>query len=165
MRVYVRNAKNKAIASVLRQAVMFYSRKLLPRQLNTLTIHVHLSIDCKDKLLGDTEAMDSNHRPKQFCIRINKRLQGRQLFETIAHEMVHVKQYATDQLKDYYDTGVRYNGKIYKDDEKGYWLHPWEIEAYGMSFGLYKKFIDYYKLKPSELRIKRGKMVAARKMK
>lgn len=165
MRVYVRNAKNKEISSVVRQAVVFFGEKLLPRSFDSLTIHMHLSTDMKGKLMGDTEAVDSNHRPKQFCIRVNKHLQGRRLFETIAHEMVHVKQYATDQLKDYYNAGVRFNNKVYVDDDKGYWLQPWEIEAYGMSYGLYKSFITHYKIKPSELRIKRGRMVAARKMK
>lgn len=61
---------------------------------------------------------------------------------TLAHEMVHVKQYATGELRDYVKSTSlnRWQGKIIDDSKISYWDRPWEIEAFGREFGLYARF-------------------------
>lgn len=166
MKVYIRNAGNKDVGSVIKQAATFYGRTLLPRSTDELKVYIYLTNELKYREMGVTEVVDFSLRPKHFNILLNKKLNGRRLFETLAHEMVHVKQYATNQMLDYLNhDGVRFNGKIHYMEEHEYWMMPWEIEAFGMSYGLYKSFMDYHELKPTDIRIKRGKIVAFRKLK
>ena len=59
---------------------------------------------------------------------------------------MHVKQYATGQMKEYiHKPIVRYHGKYYLEDEgeKDYWDSPWEIDAYGREYGLYYRWDQY----------------------
>ena len=56
--------------------------------------------------------------------------------------MVHVKQYATGELRDALrgPTLHRWRNKPYDAKVVDYWDHPWEIEAYGREYGLYLRF-------------------------
>lgn len=72
------------------------------------------------------------------------------VLKTLFHEMVHVKQYLQEEIKEdvYKDGSVLYNGKKFKDADTSdleYWDKPWEIEAYGREIGLYKRFEKAYK--------------------
>ena len=59
--------------------------------------------------------------------------------------MVHVKQYATGELKFHERRNlVTFQREQYQDDE--YWESLWEIEAYGREVGLYQKFKPTFKL-------------------
>lgn len=61
-----------------------------------------------------------------------------------AHELVHIKQYLNNELFDYVDGKARYKGEIFPlghaNDEEAYYDSPWEIEAYGREYGMYKLF-------------------------
>jgi hypothetical protein len=64
--------------------------------------------------------------------------------ETVAHEMVHVKQYARREITDYvHSNGVASKAKYWKwkdrmvSDATDYWDLPWEIEANGRECGLF----------------------------
>ena len=41
---------------------------------------------------------------------------------------------------------TRWKGERIDSDDVDYWEHPWEIEAYGMSKGLFTKFVVKEKL-------------------
>jgi hypothetical protein len=70
----------------------------------------------------------------------------RNMLIVLAHEMVHVKQYAKGELKDFvYGTRVKFKGSIIDDNKVDYWDQPWEIEAHGREKGLYLKFLQYEK--------------------
>lgn len=62
---------------------------------------------------------------------------------TLAHEMVHVRQYVTGDLVDGYSAQCRWKGKeyempdIFSDD---YYFTPWEVEAFGLQVGLYQLY-------------------------
>ena len=57
---------------------------------------------------------------------------------------MHVKQYLNSEMFDYVAGGVRYKGSYfdhsYQISEELYYDSPWEIEAYGREWGLYKMF-------------------------
>ena len=62
--------------------------------------------------------------------------------------MVHVKQYAKGELKDFIRVNrIKWMGKIYDESKLDYWEQPWEIEAHGREKGLYYKFTDYMRKK------------------
>jgi hypothetical protein len=63
--------------------------------------------------------------------------------------MVHVKQYAKNQLIDLESTDYTvsiYNKKKYNTARVPYFEQPWEIEAYGRTPGLTRDYFDTVKL-------------------
>lgn len=72
------------------------------------------------------------------------------------HELVHVKQYLSGELKDI-DDDQKYvfRGRVYKnpkpDDEDGYYTQPHEIEAYGKQQHLVARFHTHLVEKKSKL--------------
>lgn len=67
----------------------------------------------------------------ELAMALDSRLKIDVLFQTLAHEMVHVKQYARGQLKQYKKrngtTAYTWLGRKYDTE---YYDCPWEIEAY-----------------------------------
>jgi len=97
-------------------------------------------------LYGCCDWNDSNHRARNFTITVNPNLGKRNMLLVLAHEMVHVKQYAKGEMKDYLRvTRVKWKGEIYNDEQIDYWDHPWEIEAHGREKGLYYRFLESIK--------------------
>ena len=70
---------------------------------------------------------------RDFELEINKTSSLRRILETVAHEMVHVKQYARKELTQ--DVTVWKGQPVEPDTE--YWDLPWEIEAHGREIGLF----------------------------
>ena len=72
----------------------------------------------------------------------------------LGHELVHVKQYLNNEIFDYRNGDVRHKGIVfgseYQDNEELYYDSPWEIEAYGREWGLYRMFCNH--LKQEQLR-------------
>ena len=67
----------------------------------------------------------------------------------LGHELTHVKQYLNGEIFDYKSGDVRFKGmrfdpSHYENEEK-YFESPWEIEAYGREWGLYKMFCNKLK--------------------
>ena len=142
---------------ILKMATHFYASRLMSDRLsNTLEISVNVIKDfyVKNKILGeafpkdDVLGLPSN---KQFVINLewNNKL-GKRVLQCLAHEMVHVKQYAKGELK-FHERGnlVTFQREQYQGDE--YWESLWEIEAYGREVGLYQKFKPTLKLLRKEI--------------
>lgn len=70
---------------------------------------------------------------REFEVEINKEQSLRRLLETVAHELVHVKQYARGELQ---ETHLAWKGQPV-DPNTNYWDLPWEIEAHGREVGLF----------------------------
>lgn len=118
------------------QVVNFCIKKLMPR-MQTLDIKVVLK-DLKDDAYGYC----LSETTREFELEIHKKLPLRKLLTTVAHEMVHVKQYARKELKQDYD----WLGKTYSPKKVSYWDQPWEIEAHGRETGLFVRWAEANKL-------------------
>jgi hypothetical protein len=142
---------------ILKMATHFYASRLMSERLSdSLEINVNVIKDfyVKNKILGeafpkdDVLGLPSN---KQFVINLewNNKL-GKRVLQCLAHEMVHVKQYAKGELK-FHERGnlVTFQREQYQGDE--YWESLWEIEAYGREVGLYQKFKPTLKLLRKEI--------------
>lgn len=117
--------------------VEFCADKLMPR-LHNLDVTVHL---CKPKgAMGYCLELDDN---RTFELEIDRTRPLRQLLETVAHEMVHVKQYARRQLHPNRESWL---GKTYNPKKLSYWDLPWEIEAHGREVGLFVRYCEENKL-------------------
>lgn len=129
----------------VKKAVHFYADALMSFRLHK-NIHLTLSfVELKGADIGNCEAHYEGSKARTFDIEIEKSLTPYKLLTIIAHEMVHLKQYAKDELYDYDKTPMRhrFKGEIFDiDDEKKeeYWLSPWEVEAYGSEHGLFVAF-------------------------
>jgi hypothetical protein len=86
--------------------------------------------------MGYCLELDNN---RTFEIEADKKLRLRKLLETIAHEMVHVKQYARRELHPVNETWC---GKTYNPKKVSYWDLPWEIEAHGREAGLFVRWAE-----------------------
>lgn len=96
-----------------------------------------------DKQYGNCTWEDFRHRPKIFTIEIEPNQSIKLLLNTIAHELVHVKQWAKGEFaelrnasKDKPEPVYKFNGKRFDTGKIDYWDHPWEIEAHGRAIGI-----------------------------
>jgi SprT-like family len=134
-------------------AIEFFDRQLLSSRLSP-NIRVTVKTKTRKKLEGadgvcDWEMNDSG-RVRDFEILLSEKLSFKDMVRTLAHEMVHLKQYATGELK-HIDriNAYRYNGKTISPDDLLYWDLPWEIEAYGREAGLYFRYMVHLDEKKS----------------
>lgn len=121
----------------VKRAALFYSQNLISKKLLE-NIYLKIKFDKKLDVYGyaSVEEYNDSGKPREFLIEINPNIGARDILETLAHEMVHVKQYAYSEMN---ESSTRWRGK--KVDVEDYWSEPWEIEAYGMSVGLFNKFV------------------------
>lgn len=69
-----------------------------------------------------------------YLIAINPEVdwQEPEFVKTIAHELIHVKQFTYDGLDFEAEDTVMFRGSYYRlENDMEYWLSPWEIEARG----------------------------------
>ncbi len=94
---------------------------------------------------GYCDWIDQSDRKRDFMITIDSRLNKKETLLALAHEMVHVKQYAKGEMRDIFRPTrmVNWQGERYAHEEMDYWEQPWEIEAYGREKGLYVKFMSH----------------------
>lgn len=129
----------------------FCADKLMSKRLSE-TIELRIlfvkQLDETNSFDGDCwfEDDDSLGRPKEFVIRVRETMCLAKKMRTICHEMVHVKQYATGEMKSMSRPArfTKFQGMLYPD-ELDYWDTPWEIEAFGRESGLYTRWIDEHK--------------------
>jgi len=115
----------------------FCVTKLMPR-MKTLNITIRLT--SPNGAMGYCLELDNN---RTYEIEVDRTLTLRKLLETVAHEMVHVKQYARRELHPVHNSWM---GKTYNPKTVDYWDLPWEIEAHGREIGLFVRWAEKYNL-------------------
>jgi hypothetical protein len=107
---------------------------------------------------GFCHPYECGKNPRAFEISVNAKKQRHKILQILAHEMVHVKQYAKNELKSDNPLSASFAGKAYKitSSLEDYLNYPWEIEAFGREQGLYLMYQIF--LKQEKIKFKRGKM-------
>lgn len=114
----------KSQREVAHKVVAFMIKKLMPR-LKTLEITIELkTIPQRDKAWGLVEIQDNN---REFIIELEKKLCLYDFVTSLIHEMIHVKQYVRNELK---DEGLTVFWKGEDCSKIAYSKQPWEVEAY-----------------------------------
>lgn len=161
MRITLRSKNGAELSSferkVIKLAANFYAGRLMTNRLSNsldLRVNIHKGYGKKEKYLADAMPIDDDvttKRPKKFEVNIDSDMPFKKILISLAHEMVHVKQWAKGELK-FHERGnlVTFQKERYDGDE--YWESPWEIEAYGREPGLWQKFKPTYKLLLAENR-------------
>jgi hypothetical protein len=148
MKVYIKGKPYKSGLSneLIRKAVKFYMSQLLEvEKYKDLKIRIEFT-----KMSGDNIGLmswlgDENRKPKEYEVIVKDSLSKNNVLKILAHEMVHVKQFATGEMYDHVKGNkVHFKGKSYSmitDNSPDYYFSPWEIEAYGREVGLYRLFM------------------------
>lgn len=148
MKIIIRGRNNKITRREVNLASKWMCRFLLGEDSKPLKIKIVFRIPENRKECGSVYFPRSHYRfPKSFFIDINPRLSRRMQLITLAHELVHVKQYVLGELRDTkYEKWVRWkNKKIAFFNSAGFTYKnaPWEIEAHGKEYKIYRKYCDY----------------------
>ena len=129
---------NKSKQEKITSMVEFCIDKLMPK-MNSLNIEVKLT-----SIPGDAEGYCLRESNRDFEIEVDSSLTLRKMLETVAHEMVHVKQYARREMNDWsYKEDKYYKWKDqFVPTNTDYWDLPWEIEANGREVGLFIRWAE-----------------------
>ena len=153
------NGSTKKVRKIVEQAAWYYAEKLMGKR---LMAGLEININLKNNLLakegneGSTIWEDTGYRSRDFTIELDTTVKIRNLLITLAHEMVHVKLWAKDEMFEYMNTMglVRFKGEKIHLELTDYWDYPWEIEAYGKQLGLFVRFCEHMGFKREDMKEK-----------
>lgn len=143
------NSKTK---DLIVDSLQFYLDKLLPPHIvEELNIDIEFNSEMYQNGLCMIDEELENigaPSPRNFIIYLKNKREN--LLEVLAHEAVHIKQYATNELKRLVLTSDGdilthidvWQDRVWEptDDETLEFDSPWEIEAYGREWGLSSRF-------------------------
>ena len=119
--------------SLVKRAVRFYGEYLMGENLSSkVWVKVRFrSFKKGSDEYGYCDWEYDNHKARDFVITLDRKLSQRETLQALAHEMVHVKQYARGELKDLFRPVhmIKWKGEKYKFEDIDYWEQPWEIRS------------------------------------
>ena len=117
--------------------------RLVSRKLKK-NLSIEISLRKIKGLNGQTEDTDGNKRPRDFIVTINPYLSRKSQLSTLAHELVHVKQFALGELKsEVHGTLQKWKDEYIDHADTDYYDLPWEVEAWGKEHGLYVRYLRH----------------------
>lgn len=121
------------------EAASFFAQELIPnkRIRNNCKTKIVFTSKIKEYGYASIAGFNTKKEPREFLIEIHSGIGARLILETLAHEMVHIKQYVMNETDDVLS---RWKNKKIDQNKVDYWNHPWEIDAYGREPGLLYKF-------------------------
>ena len=139
MKLRIYNCPDEDFKPYVERAVRFFAGELITNKNLRNNCSIKIRFDDKMKDYGSCFVEDYNTRnqPRHFTIEVHPGIGARNIIETLAHEMVHVKQHIYNETNDQLSHWL---GRKIDSDEIDYWIHPWEIDAHGREIGLITKF-------------------------
>lgn len=134
-------------------AVDFFLRKLIPDQVDSLNVSVYI----RKMKHQNGQCWGFSNTAKKYIIVISSDMGRTESLRSLAHEAVHVYQFVTGKMKDFYGKKnkgkVQWKTRMFDNAYEGsaYDNAPWEVEARGMQERLmrsYKRHVQ--KLRKSE---------------
>lgn len=127
------------IRTEMREAMQYFASRLFTPQLSR---HIDVRVTQKKSLgliHGQVGIEDYNvlGQPRSFEIELRSTDSLEEKILTLAHELVHVRQYCRGQLN---EQGNRWYGRRIDVDNVPYFELPWEKEAEELSEQLYKDY-------------------------
>ena len=138
MRLRTRKFNNRKLSSILRTATKFYIQHLLPNYKHSL-----FKIDIIGVKNLEADGTFEKISTNRYAIELRTDLDIQIMLLTLAHELVHLKQYATNELRSRVVAGQLvdiWKGKRYRNLK--YDDQPWEIEALQKEQDLFEDFIS-----------------------
>jgi len=130
------------LTSIQKSAINYFADKLFTPQMKR-NVSIRISFSSTMVNYGETEIDDYNlsGKPREFILNIKRNIDTEEILRTIAHEMVHVKQYVYGQLN---EQMTIWNGQKVNDGQYEYFDSPWEIEAHQLGDILFYEFRKKY---------------------
>ena len=159
MKIKISGAGKRRLKQI-EEATDFFLFHLIPAYiLKKLIVDIEIVDKCENDYLGlciSEDLKNDGDKSRKFKIFLKKR--NLNIIRTLAHELVHLKQFSKGELgnervassKNYAPIVSTYwKGKYWKPGklQDDYWDAPWEIEAHGKEVGLFKKWDDYLNMK------------------
>jgi hypothetical protein len=127
-----------------KEALGFFCDSLLLLLSPNISIKVNFIPDLYEKshAYGGMWWIDQHILPRRFKMDVDAGLDRRKILLTLAHEAVHVRQYAFGQLADIKNKpSKKWLGRMF-DEDYDYNRQPWELEASHLEHKLYKLWIS-----------------------
>lgn len=146
MRLSIRGVKQCPSMTLreTRYVINFLSNKLLSRR-----VAKKVSVQLRYQPVEDHWQGGTYHNmdfPHDFVICIDPNMSRQLTLKTLAHEMVHVKQWATNERKDFSKTDlVCFRKQMYDENETSYRELPWEKEASTKEVRLLDQYLRHLK--------------------
>ena len=162
MKIDIKGKTKTLCKAEIKFATAFFANYIMGERL-AKNLDIDIVFEDQGKMAeGHCNPIEVSNRPRMFEIGINPNLSRRKMLQCLAHEMVHVKQYARGELSSAFSTAM-FNGKVYNltSSFEDYLNWPWEIEAYGRDRSLYL----FYQvlLKSEKVKFKNGFLYIAGK--
>lgn len=128
----------------IKKATKFFAEKVLGKR---LAKNVCIDIFLEDLILSDAycHAIPFGGPIRDFDISLNKNLSRKSILRALAHEMIHVRQFARGKLR-FIDIDVTKWGKrVYRHSYANYLKLPWEVEAHKQETELFKSYLKHIK--------------------
>lgn len=157
MNIDIKGKAKHMCKAEIKFATAFFAQYIMGTRL-AKNLDIEIRFEDQGKLAeGYCAPIDAERRPRMFEIGIKPKMRRHKMLQCLAHEMVHVKQYARGELSAELVT-AKWQGKTYKlsNSFEDYLNWPWEIEAYGRDRSLYLFY--QVMLKSEKVKFKNGKM-------
>jgi hypothetical protein len=103
----------------------------------------------EDRCKGEVGWCDRNHMPREFEMGLHDRMKRTMTLKTIFHEVRHIFQFATNQMKEMNLTDdlalVRWKKRVMMDERVKYETCPWETDAVKAEGRLLKAYREHLK--------------------
>ena len=138
MNVEIKGCKDSILQEKLIDATFFFANELLTSQ---MLPHISLNIVMRSTMrdLGTCGVTHYNswYKPRTFQIELRRHRSHKTTLTTLAHEMVHLKQYAKGEINIFLD---KWHKQKIDTTAISYEELPWEIEANSYEIILYKLY-------------------------
>lgn len=145
MKVYIQGKAENLSNKEIREAVFFYLKRLLGDAMaKKITVDIVIEKDLLKtyEMYASISPLEADPRPKHYELEIDGKLSKKLFLLSLAHEMIHLKQFAKDQMRDIESKKMtRWLGDYYDEDNMDYWSRPWEKEAHELESQLYESYV------------------------
>lgn len=124
-----------------RDALEYFAKSTFSPQMHR---HLQVRIAFKNNLgfyhgLVYVDDYNSKNKPRSFVIEINRRDPEEEVLKTLAHEVVHIRQFAYGELN---EEMTHWKGKKLTWKQMNYLEQPWEKEASRLGELMYYFYIE-----------------------
>lgn len=148
MKITVRGDSKHLTRQQISRAAEFMMKLLVVDQQRLLD-RIRLTIRLQQPLTGskgltECTTIDGDYW-LQYIVSIRSTMSKKEQLTTLAHELVHVKQFATGQFCPLdYGNKRKWMHRMINCDNLDYWDYPWEVDAYGREPGLYHRYVQKF---------------------
>lgn len=139
MKFKIVNCPDRDFKPYILDAAQFFAKELIPntRVRNNCFTEIRFCKKLNEYGFASVNGYNTRKQARKFLVELHPGIGARNILETLAHEMVHIKQYVYNETN---DTLTRWRGKRINPDKVDYWIQPWEIDAFGREPGLLYKY-------------------------